>query len=56
MTTPPCSLDTWESGIETGKGDDGEQAGGPGTPWPGVAAGWHAMVDKLGVAARMSLS
>ncbi|MEM9684709.1 MAG: SRPBCC domain-containing protein [Pseudomonadota bacterium] len=23
------------------------QLAGPGTPWPGVAAGWHGMVDRL---------
>ena len=43
-------LDTWaESHKIPDSGDENlvEQPGGPGTPWPGVAAGWHAMVDKL---------
>ena len=42
-------LDTWADGIESG-GQGGalaQQPGGPGTPWPGVAGGWHHMVDTL---------
>lgn len=42
-------LDTWGPDARTGgaRGGEAEQAGGPGTPWAGVAAGWHAMVDRL---------
>ncbi len=48
-TTMFMFLDTWgpDMHAEVGKGKEAEQPGGPGTPWPGVAAGWHAMVDKL---------
>ncbi|HJM88547.1 MAG TPA: hypothetical protein QF624_02845 [Dehalococcoidia bacterium] len=48
-TTMFMFLDTWgpDAVLESGGGDEAEQAGGPGTPWPGVAAGWHAMVDRL---------
>jgi hypothetical protein len=28
-------------------GIDRVQPGGPGTPWSGVCAGWHCMVDDL---------
>ncbi len=28
-------------------GLDAEQPGGPGTPWSGVAAGWHNLIDSL---------
>lgn len=47
-TTLFMFLDTWGPGM--GPQDSkpaSEQPGGPGTPWPGVAAGWHAMVDRL---------
>ena len=42
-------LDTWGENMtdQVGEGDSAEQAGGPGTPWPGVAAGWHCMMNKL---------
>ena len=41
-------LDTWAEGIESGgQGELARQPGGPGTPWPGVAGGWHHMVDTL---------
>ena len=46
-TTMFMFLDTWGPDMVAGQGEGAEQAGGPGTPWPGVAAGWHAMVDKL---------
>ena len=41
-------LDTWAEGATFE--DDGplaHQPGGPGTPWIGVAAGWHSGVDSL---------
>ncbi|MCY4095013.1 MAG: hypothetical protein OXG05_07790 [Gammaproteobacteria bacterium] len=41
-------LDTWAEGIRgVGEGEVASQPGGPGTPWPGVAAGWHEMIDRL---------
>ena len=41
-------LDTWAEGIEAvGEGELARQPGGPGTPWAGVAGGWHHMVDTL---------
>ena len=41
-------LDTWAVGINSvGEGEVAAQPGGPGTPWPGVAAGWHDMIDSL---------
>jgi uncharacterized protein YndB with AHSA1/START domain len=42
-------LDTWgpEMRPEGEAGTLGEQAGGRGSPWPGVAAGWHGMMDEL---------
>jgi len=42
-------LDTWAKDMvpDSDEGDLTEQPGGPGTPWPGVAAGWHAMMDQL---------
>ena len=41
-------LDTWAEGIESsGEGELAAQPGGTGTPWPGVAAGWHNMIDQL---------
>ena len=44
-------LDTWEpNAVPLQNGSSKEfnvQFGGTGTPWPGVAAGWHAMVDRL---------
>ena len=41
-------LGTWAKGIESGdQGALGRQPGGPGTPWAGVAGGWHHMVDTL---------
>jgi uncharacterized protein YndB with AHSA1/START domain len=42
-------LDTWGSQVTMNNGDghEAEQPGGPGTPWSGVAAGWHAMIDRL---------
>lgn len=41
-------LDTWHEGsvFEEG-GPLAHQPGGPGTPWIGVAAGWHSGVDSL---------
>lgn len=49
-TTVFMFLDTWGPDMtppSSGSSEGGEQPGGPGTPWAGVAAGWHAMVDKL---------
>lgn len=41
-------LDTWAPmTLSSGSGVEAEQVGGRGTPWPGVAAGWHCMVDQL---------
>jgi|GEM_PF-1383870 len=40
-------LDTWGRDMTPPAETGGEQPGGPGTPWAGVAAGWHAMVDRL---------
>ena len=41
-------LDTWAEGVESvGEGELAHQPGGPGTPWAGVAGGWHHMVDTL---------
>lgn len=41
-------LDTWAEGTESGgQGELARLPGGPGTPWPGVAAGWRHMVDTL---------
>ena len=40
--------DTWAEGAESvGEGDLTRQPGGLGTPWAGVAGGWHHMVDTL---------
>ena len=46
-------LDTWAEDMvaKSDERDLAEQAGGPGTPWPGDAAGWHAMVDIATAAA-----
>jgi uncharacterized protein YndB with AHSA1/START domain len=47
-TTMFTFLDTWEPDVTPGGDGPGRaQPGGPGTPWSGVAAGWHAMVNKL---------
>lgn len=46
-TTMFMFLDTWGPEMTPPNGAGGEQPGGPGTPWSGVAAGWHHMVDKL---------
>lgn len=48
-TTLFMFLDTWGPDVvaEAGEGGQREQPGGPGTPWPGVAAGWHSMIDGL---------
>lgn len=40
-------LDTWGPDMTPPNAASGEQPGGPGTPWSGVAAGWHAMMDRL---------
>jgi uncharacterized protein YndB with AHSA1/START domain len=41
-------LDTWEAtAVPPTPGLGSEQPGGPGTPWSGVAAGWHGTVDAL---------
>jgi hypothetical protein len=41
-------IDTWESSaVPAEPGLGSEQPGGPGTPWAGVAAGWHGTVDAL---------
>ena len=42
-------LDTWGKDMPAadGPGNMVVQPGGLGTHWSGVAAGWHAMVDKL---------
>ena len=41
-------LDTWSKGaVFEGGGALAHQPGGPGTPWIGVAAGWHSGVDAL---------
>ena len=41
-------LDTWGAGaVPPTPGPGSEQPGGPGTPWAGVAAGWHDIVDAL---------
>ncbi len=41
-------LDTWAEGSDAvGEGELARQPGGPGTPWAGVAGGWHDMVDTL---------
>lgn len=51
-------LDTWAVGVESvGEREVAEQPGGLGTPWPGVVAGWHDMINRLasiatGVSAR----
>jgi uncharacterized protein YndB with AHSA1/START domain len=39
-------LDTWGPRVEPPNKEE-EQPGGPGTPWAGVAAGWHEMMDRL---------
>ena len=40
--------DVLSSGSATGEmPDSNKQPAGPGTPWAGVAAGWHGMVDQL---------
>ncbi len=42
-------LDTWAEGATFEEdGPLAHQPGGPGTPWIGVAAGWHSGVDSLG--------
>jgi uncharacterized protein YndB with AHSA1/START domain/ketosteroid isomerase-like protein len=49
-TTMFMFLDTWgpdASPPPPVSAPGAEQPGGPGTPWAGVAAGWHAMLDKL---------
>ena len=41
-------LDTWHEGATfEGGGPLAYQPGGPGTPWIGVAAGWHSGADAL---------
>jgi uncharacterized protein YndB with AHSA1/START domain len=41
-------IDTWGAeAAPTEPGLGSEQPGGPGTPWAGVAAGWHGTVDAL---------
>lgn len=41
-------LDTWSPGAVFEEGGPlAHQPGGPGTPWIGVAAGWHMGVDSL---------
>ena len=41
-------IDTWrEDAVPSEPGPGSEQPGGPGTPWAGVAAAWHATVDAL---------
>lgn len=41
-------LDTWAEGARFEDGGPlADQPGGPGTPWIGVAAGWHSGVDGL---------
>ena len=41
-------LGTWGADATVAQGDmSAQQPGGPGTPWVGVAAGWHHMVDQL---------
>ena len=41
-------LDTWAEGARFEEnGPLADQPGGPGTPWIGVAAGWHSGVDSL---------
>ena len=44
-------LDTWGPDAQPGRGapDQVAQPGGLGTPWSGVAAGWHCMLDQLEV-------
>lgn len=39
-------LDTWGPRVQPPTGAE-RQPGGPGTPWAGVAAGWHQMVDGI---------
>jgi len=42
-------LDTWAPDAQPGQGPAEQiaQPGGAGTPWSGVAAGWHRMIDQL---------
>ena len=41
-------LDTWHAGSSFEEGGPlADQPGGPGTPWIGVAAGWHSGVNSL---------
>ena len=48
-------IDTWALDIvpkgsdlpESASGIDTVQPGGPGTPWAGVAGGWHCAIDDL---------
>jgi uncharacterized protein YndB with AHSA1/START domain len=41
-------IDTWGGeAVPPKPGLGSEQPGGPGTPWAGVAAGWHGIVDAL---------
>jgi uncharacterized protein YndB with AHSA1/START domain len=41
-------IDTWrENAVPPTSGLGSEQPGGPGTPWAGVAAGWHGTLDAL---------
>lgn len=44
-------FDTWAPDAQPGQGppEQAAQPGGPGTPWSGVAAGWHSMLDQLEV-------
>lgn len=39
-------LDTWGPRVTPPAGEE-PQPGGPGTPWAGVAAGWHHMMDGI---------
>jgi len=48
-TTRFAFLDTWgpSARLPAVTPAQDAQPGGPGTPWSGVAAGWHAMLDRL---------